>query len=118
MVFNIINTNVTEITLEQTPDSDKNSISMTSYYFYDQKEKKNVKASMDVALCIANKLKLTFKYNFFFKFEDEIINENLQDFMDEIDFHGIAYPYIRTYAVNLLNMSGHYITNPPIIPEF
>lgn len=118
MKYDITKTNVSEVSLEERPESDANRISLSSCFFYDEKDKTNVKATMETTLSIAHQVEIKFKYNFFFKFEEEVIDEKLENFMDEINFHSMAYPYIRTYAINLLNMSGYYITNPPIIPEF
>lgn len=118
MEFTITKANVSELKLEENTSHTKSNIIITSFYFIDQKDKKNIKATMETVLLIADTLELSFKYNFFLKFKKEISSSKLNDFMAEINFHRLAYPYIRTYIVNLLNMSGFNIENLPIIPKF
>uniref|UniRef100_A0A3B0LXR5 Protein-export protein SecB n=1 Tax=Arsenophonus endosymbiont of Trialeurodes vaporariorum TaxID=235567 RepID=A0A3B0LXR5_9GAMM len=121
MEFTITKANVSEIKLEENTSNAKSNITITSFYFVDQKDKKNIKATMETVLLITGTLELSFKYNFFLKFKKEISNSKLNDFMAEINFHRLAYPYIRTYIVNLLNMSGLDMLNTkdlPLTPKF
>lgn len=116
--YKIINADVTEIKLHEDLQNERNNISFSTACYYSENDKKNVKSVIDVEILISNKLSFKFKYNMYFKFDNEIEESNLLSFMDEIGLHNIAYPYIRSYAMNVLALSGYYGLSLPIIPRF
>ncbi|WP_140183191.1 hypothetical protein [Providencia stuartii] len=116
--YEVINADVTEIKLHEDLKNEKNNISFNTSCYHAENDKKKVKAVIDVTIFISKRFSFKFKYNMYFILESEIEENGLSSLMDEIGLHELAYPYIRSYAMNILALSGYHELYLPLVPKF
>lgn len=116
--FKVVSSDVTDIELHEDFENEINNIAFSSSCFHAANDKRNVRAVIDVTLLISKRFRFTFKYNMYFKLDHEVDEAELVTLMDNIGLHKLAYPYIRSYAMSVLSLSGFNELNLPMIPKF
>lgn len=102
-------------TSEEHGKNSQYELSISCSMDFNATDMQSVRFKIDFSLHSTSNFTLTCEHYTIIKFAEKLTGEEAEDKMVEIDVPSLLYPYVRSYATNLLISSGFKFKHLPLV---